>query len=694
LEAIGREMTSTLEPTVLPGTILRHALRITGAHLGHLAVAEPGRDGFRIIAEVGYPPGSPATQPDRIYPIDRGISGRTLRTARCWNIEDLQPEPGQADWSGGRSRSILSVPVLRQGRPMGVLTLESEESGAFTEDDEHLVAQLAAQAAVALTNAALYQEVEARLREQSLLYQASAQIAGTLETEGVALAAADSVCVALSADAAILSRLDRPSAALTTQAAVEGGRPAHGAAWTRPLPLGEAPSLRSSLERGEPAQFTSESAPTPLDARFLAERRSACAVLAVPIVLGAESIGVLEVLSKTPRLFDENEIRTARTIVSQAAVGLQNATLFRRISESHDRLIAVLNSTMEGMLMADISGRVLLANPLLEKLAGVSVERLVGRSLLDRDLQASRALGYRAGELENLISGLRTGNVSPVGPSTFESEHPARRTLERAETPVRDASGTVIGWLIVLRDVSETRKLEQMRRQLTEMIVHDLRSPLTAILSSLKLLEPPASTPSSPVVSQALSVSRKSCQKMLGLVNSLLDIARLERGEMDLSLAPMDVRGLCEELAGQYTLEANELGVILRWECCGTLPTITVDPEKVSRVLANLLDNALKFTPAGGSIDLQASLEDDSVLITIRDTGPGIPEEYRETIFERFTQVPGIAGRRRGTGLGLAFAKLAVEAHGGRIWLEDGLEGGSCFRLRLPLIPARQPLPG
>jgi signal transduction histidine kinase len=237
-------------------------------------------------------------------------------------------------------------------------------------------------------------------------------------------------------------------------------------------------------------------------------------------------------------------------------------------------------------------------------------------------------------------------------------------------------------------------KLEEMRRQLTEMIVHDLRSPLTAILSSLKLLEPPASTPSSPVVSQALSVSRKSCQKMLGLVNSLLDIARLERGEMDLALAPLDVRGLCEELAGQYTLEANELGVILRWECCETLPTITVDPEKISRVLANLLDNALKFTPAGGSIDLLASLEDDSVLITIHDTGPGIPQDYREAIFERFTQVPGIAGRRRGTGLGLAFAKLAVEAHGGRIWLEDGLEGGSCFRLRLPLIAARQPLPG
>jgi PAS domain S-box-containing protein len=552
-----------------------------------------------------------------------------------------------------------------------------------------LVTQLAAQAAIALTNAALYQEVEARLREQSLLYQASAQIAGTLETEGVALAAADSVCVALSADAAVLSRLDGPSGLLIPQATVEDGRPANGAAWARPLPLEEAPALRSAIERGEPAQHTGDTAPTRQDARWLLEKRSAAALLAIPIVLGAQRIGVLEVLSRSPRQFDENEVRTARTIVSQAAIGLQNAYLFRRISESHDRLMAVLNSATEGMLMADTFGHVLLANPPLERLAGVGLERLVGRSLIDPDLQASRALGYRPGELENLIAGLRSGDVSPVGPTAIERDHPAHRALERTDTPVRDASGTLIGWLIVLRDVSEERKLEEVRTQLTEMIVHDLRSPLTAILSSLKLLDPSASAPSSAVALQALSVSQKSCQRMLGLVNSLLDIARLERGEMELSLAPVDVRALCEELAGQYTHEANELGVILRWECCDTIPKVFVDPEKISRVLANLLDNALKFTPAGGSIDLEASLEEDFVLISIHDTGPGIPQEYRKAVFERFTQVPGLAGRRRGTGLGLAFAKLAVEAHGGRIWVEDGSAEGSSFKLRLPLMPAR-----
>ena len=686
LEEIGREMTSTLEPEALFSTILKHALRITDAHLGHLAVSDAAKAGFRIVAQSGYPEGSPAARSDCLYPSDRGITGRTLRTGKTWNVSELQIAPGQVDWSGGRSRSVLSVPVLRQGRCLGVLTLESGRPASFSEEDEKLVAQLAAQAAVALTNAGLYQQVEARLREQSLLYQASAQIAATLETEGVALAAADSLCVALSADAAILSRWDGQAGLLSIQAAVEGGRPAPRSA-ASPAPIERMPALKDCIERGQPVQFTVATAPSAEDAAYLRERRGAGSLLATPIVLGAQSIGVLEVFSRTPRVFDENELRTARTIVSQAAIGLQNAYLFRRISESHDRLMAVLDSTLEGVLMADTLGRILLANRQLENLTGLRVDRSVGRTLTDPELRASGALGYRAGELENLLSGLRSGDVSPVGPSPFEVDHPARRTLERIETPVSDAGGILIGWLIAIRDATEERKLEQVRRQLTEMIVHDLRSPLTAILSSLKLLDAVASASPSPLGSQALSVSRRSCQQMLGLVNSLLDLARLERGELELTLSPVDLRGLCEETAAQYIHEANEQGVILKWECCGKIPQLVADPEKLSRVLGNLLDNALKFTPQGGSIDLRIEDAGESVLISLSDTGPGIPEEYRESVFERFTQVPGTAGKRRGTGLGLAFAKLAVEAHGGTIWACDAEPEGACFRMRLPLRP-------
>jgi signal transduction histidine kinase len=285
----------------------------------------------------------------------------------------------------------------------------------------------------------------------------------------------------------------------------------------------------------------------------------------------------------------------------------------------------------------------------------------------------------------DFISDLRNGH-SVVGKTvTFESKRPPRRTFQRSDTPVRDANGQLIGWLLVLRDITEERELDEAREQLTEMIVHDLRGPLTAILGSLKLLDDARhGIPTSPVVSQALSVSERSVQQMLGLVNSLLDLAKLESGELELTLVPLSVGDLCEQMVEMYVHEANEFGIILACQIDEDLPKIPADDDILRRVVGNLVDNALKFTPTGGRVDLKAEACKGGVQLHIADTGPGVPDEFRERIFERFGQVPGLAGRRRGTGLGLTFAKLAVDAHGGRIWVEDNPAGGSIFSVFLP----------
>ena len=684
LETIGREMTATLDQNELFQAILGHALRITGAELGHLAIAEPSQDGLRIVAQHGSPEGSPAHDRSRVHSADQGIPGRAFRLGASCNVPELEDEPDHVDLSGAATRSLLSVPVLRQGRCLAVITLESLRPGAFSIEDEQLVSQLAASAAVALTNASLYEQLEARLREQSFLYQASTQIAATLESEGMALAVADSLAVALSADAASLSRWDPGSRRLHLQSAIQDGQPAKRG-WTADIALEEAPGLGACVTDGEAVQWSLDSAPSESDRQYLSHLRHTSSLLGVPLMAGKQCLGVIEVFSHSPRLFDDNEVRTARTIASQAAIGLQNTDLFRRISESHDRLMAVLNSTQEGMLMVDTLGRVVLANPRLEALTGLPVRELIASDLSEPAFQASTGLGYRPGELAHLLAGLRSGQAAEVAVATYEIDLPARRILQRSEAPVRDASGLLIGWLVVVRDVSKERKLEDARRQLTEMIVHDLRSPLTAILSSLKILNETAILgPESPVARQALSVSHRSCQQMLGLVNSLLDIARLETGEMELCLKPVSLEALCQDLLATYVHEANEQGVILKNRFAPALPLIEADEEKLTRVLANLLDNALKFTPAGGQVDLTIEPEAESILITVSDTGPGVPEDFREGIFERFAQVPGTSGRRHGTGLGLAFSKLAVEAHSGSIWVEENPEGGSRFRIRLP----------
>jgi signal transduction histidine kinase len=242
--------------------------------------------------------------------------------------------------------------------------------------------------------------------------------------------------------------------------------------------------------------------------------------------------------------------------------------------------------------------------------------------------------------------------------------------------------------MIVLRDITEEMLISQARELITETLVHDLRSPVSAVLSAIDILESilTEEQKGDELVDQAVRVARNSANRVLGLIESLLDIARLKAGRMELLLTPIDIPTLMANIIGELTPQANEIGVILRNEVPANLPRVRADPGKIARVLTNLLDNALKFTPDGGQVLVSAELyPKDMLAIRVSDTGPGVPDEFREKIFDRFIQIPGQKGRRRGSGLGLTFCRLAVEAHGGQIWVEPRMGGGSVFTFTLPL---------
>ena len=669
LETIGREMVSTLDPDHLFLSILDSALTATGTHVGHLTVAAEDEGGLTLVAHRGYaqdaklPIGGP-------HPLAAfGLTGQAARTGETLVVADLRMEPEHGDWSQGRSRSLLAVPIRRWGRTIGVISVEGEQTAAFAEEHDRFLSQLAAYAAVAITNAGLYRQLEENLREQSLLFQASAQISTSMDVDAVALAVADSLAVALGAErVSVYERL--PGAdRLHRLASINGGQVETGALDQ----AGQSPSpeLWLSMTQGAPRHF----------------EQGQWSVLAIPLRVGAEAIGVAEIAHRLPHQSDETELRRAQTIASQAAIALQNTDLFRRIQQSHERLVAVLNSTQEAILMVDRQGRIQLANQQVKALFDITEAELVGQPILDPALGLAARLGFAAaGRAGSAADPAETLEAS-LDPTNLQIERPAHRFLRRLVQPVLDVDGDRMGWLIVLRDITEERELEETREQLTEMIVHDLRSPLTTILGSLSLLEKAIEANPSPISSQALSVSRRSLNQMLGLVNSLLDLAQMEDKQLELQVELLAIGQLCQEIAETFVAEANENGLILEVGMADDLPPITADREKLRRVIGNLLDNALKFTPEGGRIGVTAGRKAGRILVTVSDRGPGVPAEMRDRVFERFGQVPGVAGRRRGTGLGLAFAKLAVEAHGGRIWVEDNPGGGSAFKLELPAAP-------
>ncbi len=230
----------------------------------------------------------------------------------------------------------------------------------------------------------------------------------------------------------------------------------------------------------------------------------------------------------------------------------------------------------------------------------------------------------------------------------------------------------------------ELRKLDAMRQALTQMIVHDLRNPLGAMLGYLELMEMGGHVSEDQDAQQYLRVISRSGQTLMDMITAMLDLAKLEAGEMQLNLGDVELGGVVSEveLGMRSLLERRKLKVDVRFP--DDLPGLQADRECLRRIMVNILGNAISFSPIEGRITISARADNGLVRISVHDEGPGIPPEYKGRIFEKFGQVESRqTGHKYSTGLGLAYCKLAVEAHGGKIDVDSEEGKGSTFWLEL-----------
>jgi signal transduction histidine kinase len=232
--------------------------------------------------------------------------------------------------------------------------------------------------------------------------------------------------------------------------------------------------------------------------------------------------------------------------------------------------------------------------------------------------------------------------------------------------------------------VAARRELEQLRENLTHMIIHDMRTPVGTISNCLQMLNKLMVDGGSDQAVQLINIASRSTQRLLNMVDSLLDIGRLEAGQELTDLRPVSIKALIQSAVDRLALYAQRKRMHLNIEWPDALPVVLADGEMLERVMVNLIDNAIKFTPAGGAVHVSVEVETDLLCVRVRDSGPGILLEHQQRIFDKFARVRDPEGLG-GVGLGLAFCRLAIEAHGGRIWVESSGEQGSTFIFTLPL---------
>ena len=377
-------------------------------------------------------------------------------------------------------------------------------------------------------------------------------------------------------------------------------------------------------------------------------------------------------------------------------MAIRNAQLYRRAEIVRDRLNAILDASNEGLLYLDTRGRIAMTNARMSNFWDfargdfpISAADEADPDPLNR---LGVGLGYQGGELQQLLRrSARTPNMRYETDlyASHGGSGQRQRFVERTVAPVYENTGDFLGLLLIFRDITEQKELEQAREDLSSMIVHDLRSPLQAVMGSMRLIGELVKD-DNPVITQATGVSSRAVKKLLNLVNNLLDLSRMEQDELVLDATPEAIKPVLEDAVQELMPLAQEIGTVINVEAPDDLPEIKIDRDMISRVTINLIDNALKYSPPGMLVTVQAeqgklSEGQDHLKIKIIDSGPGVPDEYKEEIFARYTQVPGQKGRRPSAGLGLAFCKLAVESHRGKIWVEDNPEGkGSVFIFTLP----------
>ena len=332
---------------------------------------------------------------------------------------------------------------------------------------------------------------------------------------------------------------------------------------------------------------------------------------------------------------------------------------------------AVLSQMSDGVVLVAADGTVMLVNESAEKLFGVSKEEVEGKSVV-------RALGYY--QLVDLWQQSRDTNEEQA--MSFEM---ALKTkfVHAIATPLGEASGGET--LLLFQDLTRSKQVENLRRDFISNISHELRTPLASLKALAETLQTRAFDDAS-AARRFLDMMGTEIDALSHLVSELLELARIESGRVALQLEPIAPCDLITHAGERLRLQAERAGLDLRVECPGDLPPVVADAERLEQVLANLIQNAVKFTPKGGVISVSADHEDGRVRIWVKDTGVGISSEDLPRIFERFYKADQ-ARSKGGTGLGLAIAKHLVERHGGRIWAESQEGQGSTFFLTLPVAP-------
>ncbi len=660
------------------------------------------------------------------------IGDRDDILARAYRLGELilerEPDPAdQGEWYTP-PMAVLAVPMLVQQRVTGVIALQERHCHQLDDrSKQEFVRSIANQSAIALENGRLYTEVrsfnavlEQRITERTRELQSERDMLGTLNTIALEISSTLDEDLLMESSLDVLAKLlgvkhgtilliDRDTEQLMVRSTLTELPDDTYARFT----IGEGFIGTVAQQRQPLLLADARTDPRWDDASPMEQRRLDAAVAIVPLAAHHETQGVLLMTHPQPGYFLEEHLRLLDASANQIAIGIHNAMVYREVEtqlmhryemqrrqeEAASQSAAILQSLSDGVIVCDSNGSVLTANFAVERILERQIEELVIWNLPEL---MKRLLGKRAGEvpLEQLLAEPRDEHGNPRTLSTTLTI--SSRVVSVTFDPVIASKGQVIGAVAVFRDITREVESDRLKTEFIGTVSHELRTPMTSIKGFTQLLAMGSLGAVNDTQKEFLGIIASNAERMIAIINDLLDITKVETGSVELDLRSLHMAEILSNviLEMQPRIAARQQQLTLSLP--PGLPLVRADQRRFDQILMNLLSNAVKFTPYGGAIVIEAretsidSVPDQLrdglkpgtryVQLDIRDTGVGIARDEQEKIFDRFYRAENVLKvEAGGTGLGLALVRPLIKLFGGRIWVASVLGEGSTFSFVIPV---------
>lgn len=629
-----------------------------------------------LIIEVDTNKSDPSYQPRR-FKLGEGIAGKAAIELRPFSVYDVKASDIYCQKRPSDKGALLSVPIAVKGKLLGVINVHSKQPRYFTEDEVQFLSIVANEIGIAIENNFLYYDLNRKIDLLSELSRTSSLFGSrTIDARIQRLVRITAQLVEAEGCYIYLYSASKRKFFL---------RYRNGANVDVPTEINEDDAKKSATLRmvfNEQKTIVVNNIETEHANPTALKKVGIRNFISAPLYVGEKPVGVISVFNKTLGGFTEEDEQLLGITTHRIATKMENMELSKKLHSEKEVLDKTIQNINDGVLVLNRRRKIVIWNNYMESMTGIPAEDAIGQ-------QAYKILYNQLG-LKKLTE-LIYSDIPASSPETCTAEERLTNVNEErfwVESSIShiltDDHKSIENTIIVIRNISEEKEFIDAKNEFVSLTTHELRTPLTAIKGYLSMaLANGGKNPANE--KKYINKAYQSTERLVELVEELLEVVRIDENRIEIQPEIFAIGEIIEESIEELSQKAAGKNISFRYRA-GLPIFVFGDKPKTKQVIENLIDNAIKYTRSNGTISLGLEKREHELLISIKDTGVGIPQRYQDSIFERFVRVDNpLSVKAGGTGLGLYIVKSLVERQGGKIWVKSDVGKGTTFYFTLPL---------